>query len=92
MTGDFGPDALLVGRVWDPEAGGPCVVAVRDGALFDITSRDAPTVRDLLERDDAADYATAAPGRALGPLATVAAASRDGGDGPRCSRPATCRR
>ena len=67
MTGDFGPDALLVGRVWDPAAGGPCVVTLRDGTLVDITSREAPTVRDLLERDDPAGFAAAAPGRAYRP-------------------------
>jgi fumarylacetoacetate (FAA) hydrolase family protein len=87
MTGDFGPDALLVGRVWDPEAGGPCVVTLRDGTLVDITSRETPTVRDLLERDDPAAHARSAPGRAIAPLDAIAAASRDGGDGPRLLAP-----
>jgi fumarylacetoacetate (FAA) hydrolase family protein len=87
MTGDFGPDAVLVGRAWDPEAAGPCVATLRDGILVDITSREAPTVRDLLERDDAPAYVAAAPGRPIGPLDAVAAASRDGGDGPRLLAP-----
>jgi len=86
VIGDFGSGAVLAGRVWDPEAEGPCVVALRDGAVFDITARDAPTLRDLLERDDAAAYAAAAPGRSLGPIEAVAEASR-GGEGLRLLAP-----
>ncbi len=43
--------ATLVGRVHDPEVGGPCVVAVRGDQAVDITS-SARTVSDLLERSD----------------------------------------
>lgn len=57
-----------IGRVWR-EGIGPSVVTLRKGHLFDITSRDAPTVRDVLERDDAAAYVKAASGEDLGPLA-----------------------
>ena len=71
------PDAdragLFLGRVWLPEAAGPAVVTLRDGALVDITSRTAPTVRDICEMDDPAAYVAAAPGRPLGPLAGIAA-------------------
>ena len=71
------PDAdragLFLGRVWLPEAAGPAVVTLRDGALVDITSRTAPTVRDICEMDDPAGYVAAAPGRPLGPLAGIAA-------------------
>ena len=28
--------AVLVGRIYDPEVGGPCVVAIRDEYAFDI--------------------------------------------------------
>ena len=42
---------------------GPCVVTARDGTLLDITSRDAPAVRDIMEMDDPASYVAAAPGR-----------------------------
>ena len=55
MTGDFGPDASLLGRVWDPAAPGPCVVTLRGDVLVDISTRDAPTVRDLLEADNPAE-------------------------------------
>lgn len=44
-------EALLVGRVWRPDVGGPSVVAVRDGVLHDLSSI-APTMRDLCEADD----------------------------------------
>ena len=45
--------AVLVGRVWRSGViNGPCVVAVRNGEVFDITGH-APTMSDLLERDDA---------------------------------------
>jgi fumarylacetoacetate (FAA) hydrolase family protein len=43
-------DALLIGRAWVPEAG-PCVVAVRDGQIVDITQH-APTVSELVNTLD----------------------------------------
>ena len=58
---------LWLGRI-ERKGVGPCVVTLRDGQLFDITSKEAPTVRDILEREDAADYTRSAPGEALGSL------------------------
>ncbi len=72
---------VWVGRAWVPDAGGPCVVTLRDGAVFDVTSRVVPTVRDLLELDDAAGWLRAASGRVIGPLEELAAASRAGDEG-----------
>ena len=46
-------NATLAGRVWRPDADGPSVVALRDGAAFDI-SRHSPTMRDLCESADPA--------------------------------------
>ena len=43
--------ALLIGRVWDVESGGPRVVAVSGGSVFDL-HRLAGTVADLLELPD----------------------------------------
>jgi fumarylacetoacetate (FAA) hydrolase family protein len=40
-----GKDALLVGRIWDPQSGGPRVVSVRGEEVFDLT----PTVRTVAE-------------------------------------------
>ena len=58
--------ALLVGRAWLPEAGGPAVVTLRGDDVFDITGRDAPTVRDLFEAPDPARLVASAAGRSLG--------------------------
>jgi fumarylacetoacetate (FAA) hydrolase family protein len=44
--------ATLIGRVWSPAVAGPIVALARDDVLYDL-SRLAPTVRDLLELDDA---------------------------------------
>jgi fumarylacetoacetate (FAA) hydrolase family protein len=56
-----GTQALLVGRLFDPACGGPCVVAVRGEELVDLTAL-GPTMADLLERPDAAELVRAAPG------------------------------
>jgi fumarylacetoacetate (FAA) hydrolase family protein len=58
----------LIGRVWDPSASGPLVVTVRAGRVLDITSREAPLVRDICEMEDPAGYVRAAAGRDLGPV------------------------
>lgn len=50
--------ALMVGRVHDPEVGGPCVVIVVGQRAVDI-SDIAPTVSHLLERDDLAEVLAA---------------------------------
>ncbi|MGR9299409.1 fumarylacetoacetate hydrolase family protein (plasmid) [Rhizobium leguminosarum] len=68
-------DGLFVGRIWNPEAKGPSIVTLREGALLDITSREAPTLSALLERQDAAAFVRAASGKAVGSLADIAANS-----------------
>ncbi len=60
------PDALLVGRVWSDAAGGPCPVLCRGDDVFDLTGL-APTMSDLLEREDLVE-ALAAYHPHLGPL------------------------
>ena len=66
--------ATLVGRVFDPEHGGPSVVQLRGDALVDVTA-SFPTVADLLDADDpAAALESATPGRAYA-LADIVAAS-----------------
>lgn len=67
-----------VGRVRTGDAPHPLVVTVRDGEVWDITSKEAPTVRDLCETADPAGHARAARGRPLGSLADIAANSLDG--------------
>ncbi|MBY5901966.1 fumarylacetoacetate hydrolase family protein [Rhizobium leguminosarum] len=68
-------DGLFVGRIWNPEVEGPSIVTLREGMLLDITSREAPTLSALLERQDAAAFVRAASGKAVGSLADIAANS-----------------
>ena len=63
-----------VGRLWDAAAGGPLLVTLREGRVVDVTAREAPTMRDLLELDDPVGYLAATRGRDLGPLADHVAA------------------
>jgi fumarylacetoacetate (FAA) hydrolase family protein len=44
----------LLGRVWDPEAGGPSPVVIRDNGVFDLSSQFA-TVSGILESDSPAE-------------------------------------
>lgn len=67
-------DGLWLGRVERPGTG-PAVVTLRGGIVTDITSRIAPTVRDVLELDDPAAHVRTAPGEALAPLDEIAAGS-----------------
>jgi fumarylacetoacetate (FAA) hydrolase family protein len=69
---DDAADAILAGRVWRPDVGGPSVVAPRDGALVDVSST-FPTMRDLCETADPAAALRAAGGEALGGLDAVLA-------------------
>ena len=58
-------DGTFVGRVWR-EGRGPAVVAVRAGAVVDITARGRASVAELLGRADAAELVRKAPGEPLG--------------------------
>jgi fumarylacetoacetate (FAA) hydrolase family protein len=69
--------AILVGRVDRPSIG-PSVVTVRNGSVFDITAKRAPTVRDILEMDDPAAYVQSAQGEDLGNLSAIADATMSG--------------
>ena len=66
---------LFVGRVWNPEAAGPSIVTLREGVLVDITSREAPTLSALIEKQDAAGFVRAANAKAVGSLEEIAANS-----------------
>src|SRR5699024_6451105 len=73
--------ALLVGRVWDPQTGGPRPVVVRGEDVHD-TFALAPTVSALLERDDAAaDVVRGVDGAPRWRLPELVAASLAGRDG-----------
>jgi fumarylacetoacetate (FAA) hydrolase family protein len=74
------PDGLFVGRVW--RAGiGPAVVTLRGGRVVDITSRVAPTLRDLLEITDVAGFVASQTGEDIGGLQEIAAMSTEAGSG-----------
>ena len=62
------PAPTLIGRLWDPDVSGPCVVTVRDGVVLDITSPRAPLVSDICEMVDPAGYVARAEGREVGRL------------------------
>lgn len=71
---DMPQDGLFVGRIW--RAGiGPCLVTLRGGVVVDITSKAAPTMRDLLEMDDPAAFVAAQTGTPVMPLTDLMAAS-----------------
>ena len=61
-------DGTFLGRAHDPDAGGPVLVTLRGGVLWDITTKDAPLVRDICEMDDPVAWVRSVPGRALGPV------------------------
>jgi len=74
--------ALLVGRVHEPEAGGPTLVGIDGDGVFDLSSI-APTMSDLLEIPDAPRVIRDASGvRRIAPTKDVLANSRaDARDG-----------
>lgn len=63
----------LLGRVWNPAVSGPSVVTIREGRVIDITSPEAPLVRDICAMDEPATYVSAAKGEDLGALADIMA-------------------
>jgi fumarylacetoacetate (FAA) hydrolase family protein len=71
-------EGTLVGRARAPGTAHPLVVTVRGGDLIDITSKSAPTVRDICEMDDPAAYVRQAGGRPVGSLADITENSLDG--------------
>jgi fumarylacetoacetate (FAA) hydrolase family protein len=55
----------VLGRVWNPAEQGPSVVTAREGVVYDITSSQAPLVRDICEMEDPLAYVKAAEGAEL---------------------------
>jgi fumarylacetoacetate (FAA) hydrolase family protein len=64
--------AVLVGRAWRPDVGGPAAVVVRGNELVDISAA-APTVSQLCETEAPAEFARDARGETVGRLADVLA-------------------
>jgi fumarylacetoacetate (FAA) hydrolase family protein len=69
--------STLAGRIWHPDVDGPCVVAIRDNAVFDVC-REFPTMRDLCEKLDPAKALKAAKGKKVASLETILANSVEG--------------
>ncbi|SMY09894.1 fumarylacetoacetate hydrolase family protein [Flavimaricola marinus] len=67
---ELAPQGLWLGRV--ETAAGPSVVTLRDGRVIDITSRAAPTVSDVLEQANPAEYVRTATGQDIGSLEDLA--------------------
>ena len=72
------PEGLFVGRVWR-EGLGPSLVTLRAGRVFDITSRAAPTVHDLMEVSDIPAFIATQAGVDIGSLEDIAALSVEAG-------------
>ena len=79
-------DGVFLGRASSPRKSHPLVVTVRGGDVIDITTRLAPTVRDVCELDDPAGHVAVAEGATIGSLEEIAANSLPSGRDP--ARPA----
>ena len=66
------PNGIYLGRTWSDAAGGPCVLRYQNGAFSDITSKAAPTVRDILEMEDPLGYVRSADGAQVQPDSLLA--------------------
>ncbi len=64
-------EGVLVGRAMVPGYAFPRLVTVRDGALYDITWRLAPTMRDLCELPNPVEYVVEADGQRIGDLDVI---------------------
>ena len=73
-------EGLFVGRVWRRGLG-PSVVVVRGGEVVDITTREAPTMRDVLEQPDIGAFVAGIAGESIGSLEALAQASVEGTGG-----------
>jgi fumarylacetoacetate (FAA) hydrolase family protein len=76
-------EGVLLGRARVPGFAYPRLVTARNDEVYDITSKAAPTSRDVCELDDPAGYVAAAEGTWLGSLQTVLANSWAGKTSPK---------
>jgi fumarylacetoacetate (FAA) hydrolase family protein len=75
-------EGVFLGRARAPDIAHPLVVTVRDGTVFDITSKTAPTVRDICEMNDPAAYVQSTEGKKIGTLDEIAVNSFETGSDP----------
>jgi fumarylacetoacetate (FAA) hydrolase family protein len=76
---DLPSQGTFVGRVWQPGVG-PLLVHVKDGDVVDITTAEAPTMCDLLERNDIVGYLQELDGKKIAEVDALAADSHLAGD------------
>jgi fumarylacetoacetate (FAA) hydrolase family protein len=74
---DDARSGILIGRVWRPDCNGPSVVTLRGDHVVDVTTREVPTMRDLLELDDPIGWLANVNGTRLGRLDDISANSRE---------------
>lgn len=65
-------DGTFIGRARIAGTPHPLIVTIRDGAVFDITSRLGPTVRDICEMNDPAAYVRSANGTSIATIEDIA--------------------
>jgi fumarylacetoacetate (FAA) hydrolase family protein len=75
-------DAMLAGRVWRPEVGGPAIVTLRGDELWDITCRETPTMSDLCALPDPAGWTRTAEGEPIGKIDDILANSDEAARNP----------
>ncbi|MEP7452263.1 fumarylacetoacetate hydrolase family protein [Phyllobacterium sp. SB3] len=68
-------EGVLLGRAKLPGCNYPRVITVRYGEAFDITSKTAPTVRDIAELENPATYVAQAEGVKIGKIDAIIANS-----------------
>lgn len=71
-------DGLLLGRARVPGFAFPRIVTVRAGRVLDITAPNGPTVRDICEHHDPADYVAQINGTDIGAVDALLANSWSG--------------
>lgn len=74
---DISKTGTFLGRLWTPAENGPSIITVRKGLVIDITSPIAPTVRDVCEMDDPADFVANADGRDIGSVEEISSNACD---------------
>lgn len=70
------PGGVYLGRARHPGFAHPLVITTHDGEVFDITSADAPTMRDVCEMADPVGFVEAARDTPIGTLDELAENSR----------------
>ena len=60
----------LLARIERPGVG-PCLAAIRDGEILDVTCKSAPTCRDICEHPDPSDFLNSLEGKRIGKVEDV---------------------